>query len=62
MTTPESRRERETASAEVEEALARAESLVKRGERIGERWRKSRSDNNFRLMLRNMGKAVNGAS
>lgn len=62
MTGPESKRERDEASAEVHEAMAHAASLVERGNKIGERWRKSRTDNNFRLMLRNLGRAVNDAS
>lgn len=62
MTGPESKREMEEASAEVQAAMARAASLVERGNKIGEKWRRSRTDNNFRLMLRNLGRAVNDAS
>jgi len=61
MTRPEDQHERDQASAEVQEALARAKSLVERGNQIGAKWRQSRTDNNFRQMLRGIGKVANDA-
>ena len=58
MTTPEARRELEVAKAEAADALDHAEAVQDRGVKIGERWRKSRADNNFRLMLRSIGKGA----
>jgi hypothetical protein len=62
VTGPESKRERDNAAEAAAEAQQAAASLVERGTKIGEKWRQSRADNNFRMMLRSIGKAVNNAS
>lgn len=61
MTEPD-KRERKEARKEAEAALARAQTLRDRSAKIGEGWVKSRMDNNFRLMLRNLGKEAPRAS
>jgi hypothetical protein len=52
MTTPDEARGR------AEEALEKATELRDRGVTIAERWRKSQDDNNFRQMLRQIGKGI----
>ncbi len=52
MTTPD---ERKTAKQEADEALEHAREMTTRAIKIGERWRQSQLDNNFRLMLRGLG-------
>lgn len=56
--------EREEARTEAALALRRVTDLRNRGDRIAEAWRKSREDNNFRMMLRQLGERVanNGSS
>lgn len=61
MTEPD-KQERTEARKEADEALARAETLRDRSAKIGQGWVKSRVDNNFRLMLRNLGKETPSAS
>lgn len=58
MTGPEGKRIREEAQAEVADALAKAVTVRDRGAKIAEGWKKSRTDNNFRLMLRELGKGI----
>lgn len=48
MPTPEAERDRANA------ALERAEEVAERGKRIAAGWRKSREDNNYRAMLRQL--------
>lgn len=50
MPTPEQQRAKEEAAA----ALDRAERLAEQGRRIADGWRRSRQDNNYRTMLREM--------
>jgi hypothetical protein len=53
---------REEARVSAVESLERAAQLRERGIRIASAWRKSQQDNNFRQMLRQLGKAaVNGS-
>lgn len=53
---------REDARVEAAEALHRASQLRERGMRIALAWRKSQEDNNFRQMLRQLGKATSNGS
>lgn len=62
MTEGEFVKERDEATRKAEAALARAVSVRERSARIGQGWAQSRRDNNFRLMLRNLGKGVPDAS
>ena len=50
------RQARKDARQEADAALAHAESLRERGAKIAEGWIRSRMDNNFRLMIRNLGR------
>jgi hypothetical protein len=52
MTTPDESRNRADA------ALEKATEMRDRGVTIAERWRKSQQDNNFRQMLRTIGKGI----
>jgi hypothetical protein len=52
MTTPDESKERAT------EALQRATEMRERGVKIAARWRQSQQDNNFRQMLRQIGKGI----
>lgn len=61
MTEP-GKQERAEARKEAEDALARAAELKDRSAKIGEGWVRSRGDNNFRLMLRNLGRRSSSAS
>lgn len=54
--------EREEARQQATKALQRASELRDRGGKIAEAWRKSQRDNNFRMMLRGMGKVVKHGS
>lgn len=58
MTDPEAMRAKQNA----EEALKKAQVLKQRGTRLGEGWRKSQQDNNFRLMLRQLGQKTVGGN
>jgi len=57
------RQERKEAWQEADAALVHAEQVVSRGAKIAQGWAQSRSDNNFRQMLRRLGQRVqeNGA-
>lgn len=55
MTTPND--DLETAKEEADAGLSRARQIADRSRTIGERWRQSRTDNNFRQMLREMATA-----
>lgn len=59
MTTP---KEREQAQRAADQALENAMKIRTRGVSIAERWRKSQEDNNFRKMLRMIGKGIADAS
>ena len=59
MTGPE---EREQAKQSAQAALDDAKRLADRSAKIGERWRKSQQDNNFRLMLRQLGQKAAGSA
>lgn len=52
MTTPDESKERAQA------ALEQATKIRDRGVTIAEKWRKSQQDNNFRQMLRSIGKGI----
>ena len=39
---------------QAEAALEKAERVLRRSKGLGERWRDSRADNNFRLMIRKL--------
>ena len=52
MTTPDESKER------AEAALEQATKMRDRGVTIAEKWRKSQQDNNFRQMLRAIGKGI----
>jgi hypothetical protein len=56
------RQARKDARQEADDALARAQSMRERGAKIAEGWVKSRKDNNFRLMIRNLGREAPRAS
>jgi hypothetical protein len=62
MTTPEARHEREVALTEANEAIDRAKAVKRRSTTIAEGWIQSRDDNNFRQMLRAIGKRANNAT
>lgn len=51
-------KEREEARQQAAETLERASQLRERGIRIAMAWRQSQQDNNFRQMLRQLGKAA----
>lgn len=59
MTGPD--QEREQANQEANQALTQASAILDRSVKMGERWRKSREDNNFRAMIRNLGRGVTRA-
>lgn len=54
MTTPD---ERERARIAAEEALARAQEMKEHGESLAEQWRQTRTQNNFRRMLRSLARS-----
>lgn len=50
--------EEREAREQATEALRRASDLKNRGDRIAKAWRQSQEDNNFRYMLRQLGRKV----
>jgi hypothetical protein len=53
--------ERKQARQEAQTALEQASAILDRSVKIGKRWKQSREDNNFRSMIRNLGKGASSA-
>jgi hypothetical protein len=49
---------RKEAGQEADAALERANAIVSRGAKIAQGWTQSRKDNNFRLMIRQLGQRI----